>query len=169
MFLLVALPNSWDTFCTAINNSAPENGLNCADVESSLLMEELNCKNVDDSRVRHNLKLRMIIPLKFKGRNVCLGLINGGTLWVLKKAVPPYVEVDVNKLKIEERILMNDLNVDLAFRRQAGYVVCKVKEYRLVRPNKLRSLARREFGEIVFLGRDSKGTSKNSQFWFLRS
>ncbi|MCO5557515.1 hypothetical protein L7F22_011080 [Adiantum nelumboides] len=50
MFLLVTLPNSWNTFCIAINNLALENGLKCADVESSLLMEELNHKNVDDSR-----------------------------------------------------------------------------------------------------------------------
>ncbi|MCO5563668.1 hypothetical protein L7F22_017315 [Adiantum nelumboides] len=48
MFLLVTLPNSWDTFRTSINNSAPKNGLKCADVDSSLLMEKLNCKNVDD-------------------------------------------------------------------------------------------------------------------------
>ncbi|MCO5607595.1 hypothetical protein L7F22_061792 [Adiantum nelumboides] len=33
-----------------ITNSAPENGLKCIDVESSLLMEKLNYKNVDDSR-----------------------------------------------------------------------------------------------------------------------
>ncbi|MCO5569533.1 hypothetical protein L7F22_023247 [Adiantum nelumboides] len=134
--------------------------------------------NVAFHRVRHNVKLRMIIPLKFRGRTVCPGLINGGTLWVLKKAVsclvypdkvPPYIEVDVSKLKIGERILMNNLNVDLASRRQAGYVVCEVKKYRLVRPNRSRSLARREFGDIVSLGHDSEGTSKNSQFWFLRS
>ncbi|MCO5602756.1 hypothetical protein L7F22_056894 [Adiantum nelumboides] len=130
--------------------------------------------NVAFHRVRHNVKLRMIIPLKFRGRTVCPGLINGGTLWVLKKAVsclvypdevPPYVEVDVSKLKIGERILMNDLNVDLA----SSYVVCEVKKYRLVRPNRSRSLARQEYGDIVSLGHNSEETSKNSQFWFLRS
>ncbi|MCO5585689.1 hypothetical protein L7F22_039625 [Adiantum nelumboides] len=50
MFLLVTLLDSWDTFRTAINNSTPKNGLKCADIECSLLMEQLNCKNVDDSR-----------------------------------------------------------------------------------------------------------------------
>ncbi|MCO5570157.1 hypothetical protein L7F22_053226 [Adiantum nelumboides] len=40
LFLLVTLPDSWETFRTAISNLTPENGLKCADVESSLLMEE---------------------------------------------------------------------------------------------------------------------------------
>lgn len=102
-------------------------------------------------RVRHNVKLRMIIPLKFRGRTVCPGLIKGGTLVVLKKAlscfvfpdeVPPYIEVDVSKLKVGDRILVNDLDVDLQYHRQAGHVVCEVKKYRFVRPNRSRSLAR---------------------------
>ncbi|MCO5591321.1 hypothetical protein L7F22_045303 [Adiantum nelumboides] len=59
MFLLVTLPDSWDTFCIAINNFAPENGLKCIDVESSLLMEELNLKNVDDSRSSNAMHVRM--------------------------------------------------------------------------------------------------------------
>ncbi|MCO5551730.1 hypothetical protein L7F22_005234 [Adiantum nelumboides] len=58
MFLLVTLPDSWDTFCTTINNSTPKNGLKCANVESSLLMEELNCKNVDDSRSFNAMHVR---------------------------------------------------------------------------------------------------------------
>ncbi|KAH7374017.1 hypothetical protein KP509_17G083700 [Ceratopteris richardii] len=102
-------------------------------------------------RVRCNVKLQMIIPLKFKGRTVCPGLINGGKLVVLKKAisclvfpdeVPPYYEVDVSKLNVGDRILMNDLNVHLRSRRQAGYVVCEIKKHGFVRPNRSRSLAR---------------------------
>ncbi|MCO5560351.1 hypothetical protein L7F22_013964 [Adiantum nelumboides] len=58
MFLLVTLPDSWDTFRIALDNLAPENGLKCADVESSLLMEELNCKNVDDSRSSNAMHVR---------------------------------------------------------------------------------------------------------------
>ncbi|MCO5604984.1 hypothetical protein L7F22_059159 [Adiantum nelumboides] len=58
MFLLVTLSDSWDTFCIAINNLAPENGLKCADVESSFHMEELNCKNVDDSRSSNAIHVR---------------------------------------------------------------------------------------------------------------
>ncbi|MCO5597863.1 hypothetical protein L7F22_051948 [Adiantum nelumboides] len=58
MFLLVTLPNSWNSFYTTINNLALENGLKCADVESSLLMEELNHKNEDDSRSSNAMHVR---------------------------------------------------------------------------------------------------------------
>ena len=54
MFLLVTLPESWDTFRTAISNSAPVDGLTCADVEGSLLTEEVNRKNLDPSRGSSN-------------------------------------------------------------------------------------------------------------------
>ncbi|MCO5582315.1 hypothetical protein L7F22_036209 [Adiantum nelumboides] len=40
MFLLITLPKSWDTFRTALSNSAPPDGLTIADVEGSLLTEE---------------------------------------------------------------------------------------------------------------------------------
>lgn len=104
-------------------------------------------------RVRRNVKLRMIIPLKFKGRTVCPGIIRGGTLVVLKKSVscyclpdkvPSYIEVDVSKLNVGERILLNDLDLDLQYRRQAGLVVCEVKKYRSVIRN--RSAAILDFG-----------------------
>ncbi|MCO5584057.1 hypothetical protein L7F22_037979 [Adiantum nelumboides] len=42
MFLLITLPKSWDTFCTALSNSAPLDGLTIAGVEGSLLTEETN-------------------------------------------------------------------------------------------------------------------------------
>ncbi|MCO5609675.1 hypothetical protein L7F22_063906 [Adiantum nelumboides] len=58
MFLLVTLSDSWETFCTGFSNSASENGLKCANVESSLLMEELNRKNVDDSRSCNAMHVR---------------------------------------------------------------------------------------------------------------
>ena len=45
MFLLVTLPESWDTFRTAISNSVPAGELTNSNVESSLLTEEVNQKN----------------------------------------------------------------------------------------------------------------------------
>ena len=42
MFLLITLPESWDTFRTALSNSAPPDGLTIAGVEGSLLIEETN-------------------------------------------------------------------------------------------------------------------------------
>ncbi|MCO5571508.1 hypothetical protein L7F22_025248 [Adiantum nelumboides] len=54
MFLLVTLPKSWDTFCTAISNSAPVAALRVANVEGSLLIEEEKRKNLDPSSHRSN-------------------------------------------------------------------------------------------------------------------
>ncbi|MCO5593239.1 hypothetical protein L7F22_047246 [Adiantum nelumboides] len=45
MFLLVTLPESWDTFRTAISNSVPADELTSTNVESSLLIEEIDQKN----------------------------------------------------------------------------------------------------------------------------
>ena len=50
MFLLVTLPESWDTFRTAISNSTPEDGLSSTNVEGSLLTQEVNYKNWDFSK-----------------------------------------------------------------------------------------------------------------------
>ena len=41
MFLLITLPESWDTFRIALSNSAPPDGLTIAGVEGSLLMKKL--------------------------------------------------------------------------------------------------------------------------------
>ncbi|MCO5562560.1 hypothetical protein L7F22_016188 [Adiantum nelumboides] len=45
MFLLVTLPESWDTFRTAISNSVLADELTSTNVEFSLLTEEINRKN----------------------------------------------------------------------------------------------------------------------------
>ena len=45
MFLLITLPDSWDTFRTALSNSVTPDGLTSANVEGSLLTEEVNQKN----------------------------------------------------------------------------------------------------------------------------
>ena len=49
LFLLITLPESSETFCTAISNSTPAVGLTSANVESSLLTEEVNRKNLDSN------------------------------------------------------------------------------------------------------------------------
>ncbi|MCO5575532.1 hypothetical protein L7F22_029333 [Adiantum nelumboides] len=58
MFLLVTLSDSWDTFRTTVSNSASRDGLKCADVESSLLMEEVNHKNVEDTKSSSAMNVR---------------------------------------------------------------------------------------------------------------
>ncbi|MCO5606974.1 hypothetical protein L7F22_061165 [Adiantum nelumboides] len=58
MFLFVTLLDLWDTFHTTVSNSAAPDGLKCADVESSLLMEEVNCKNVEDTKSSSAMNVR---------------------------------------------------------------------------------------------------------------
>lgn len=58
VFLLVTLSKSWDTFRTAISNSAFMDGLTCVDVESSLLIEQVNQKNVDANKSSNALTIR---------------------------------------------------------------------------------------------------------------
>ncbi|MCO5607423.1 hypothetical protein L7F22_061619 [Adiantum nelumboides] len=50
MFLLITLPESWDTFCTALSNSTPPDGLTITGVEGSLLTEEINRKTMDKGK-----------------------------------------------------------------------------------------------------------------------
>ena len=50
LFLLITLSDSWDTFRTAISNSASPSGLIEANVASSLLTEEVNRKNLDNTQ-----------------------------------------------------------------------------------------------------------------------
>ncbi|KAI5083625.1 hypothetical protein GOP47_0003368, partial [Adiantum capillus-veneris] len=59
MFLLITLPESWDTFRTNLSNSTPPDGLNIAGVEGSLLTEETNRKTMDKGKGT---------PLVVKGR-----------------------------------------------------------------------------------------------------
>ncbi|MCO5578288.1 hypothetical protein L7F22_032128 [Adiantum nelumboides] len=50
MFLLITLPESWDTFRTALSNFAPPDGLTIAYIEGSLLIEETNRKTMDKDK-----------------------------------------------------------------------------------------------------------------------
>ena len=47
--LLCSLPPSWDTFCTAISNSAPDGKLVYNDVSGALLGEEIRRKSMGSS------------------------------------------------------------------------------------------------------------------------
>ncbi|MCO5552787.1 hypothetical protein L7F22_006304 [Adiantum nelumboides] len=72
MFLLITLPESWDTFCTALSNSAPPDGLTIAGVEGSLLIEETNMKTMDKGK-EIALVVRGRVNFRKKGekRNQC--------------------------------------------------------------------------------------------------
>eukprot|EP00250_Pteridium_aquilinum_P021200 c25051_g1_i1 orf=1172-1807(-) len=49
IFLLCSLPTSWDTFCTAVNNSAPNGRLVYNSITGSLLSEESRRKTMGSS------------------------------------------------------------------------------------------------------------------------
>ena len=49
IFLLCSLPGSWDIFCTAISNSAPNGKLVFNDATNALLTEEIWCKSLEDA------------------------------------------------------------------------------------------------------------------------
>ena len=51
VFLLCMLPASWDTFYTAISNSAPKDKLVCTDICEALLNEEIRRQSMVTSQV----------------------------------------------------------------------------------------------------------------------
>ncbi|MCO5600511.1 hypothetical protein L7F22_054624 [Adiantum nelumboides] len=51
MFLLIILPDDWDTFRTMLSNFITRKGLTSANVEDSLLTKEVNMKNIDKDKV----------------------------------------------------------------------------------------------------------------------
>ena len=69
LFLLIILLESWDTFYTAISNSAPPGGLTKANVFSSLLTREVNRKNLDSSRGGNALAVRRKLNDKGKSQD----------------------------------------------------------------------------------------------------
>ena len=82
LFLLITLPESWDTFRTAISNSALASGLTSANVESNLLTKEVNRKIMDSTcggnalYVRGRSKERSKSDDKGKGRSKSRGRSN---------------------------------------------------------------------------------------------
>ena len=49
IFLLCSLPASWDTFCIAVSNSAPNGNLVYNNITRALLSEESRCKTIGSS------------------------------------------------------------------------------------------------------------------------
>ena len=50
LFLLITLPDSWNTFCTTVSSNAAADGLSSVTVEASLLIEEVNRKKNETSK-----------------------------------------------------------------------------------------------------------------------
>ena len=58
MFLLITLPESWDTFRKTLSNSVSAAGLTTANFEGSFLTEEINRKNNDKEKSNSSLVVR---------------------------------------------------------------------------------------------------------------
>ena len=69
MFILITLPNSWETFRIALGNLASLNGLTCAIVEGNLLIEEVNRKSTHKGK-GEALVVRGRWPKVKKGKRV---------------------------------------------------------------------------------------------------
>lgn len=55
---MVTLPESWETFSTAISTFAPTTSITSADVEGHLLTEEVNRKNMEGSKSSNALVVK---------------------------------------------------------------------------------------------------------------
>ena len=70
VLLLCTLPESWDTFRTAMSNNAPAfTGLSYIDVESSLLTEEMNRRNNQSGKASSALNARGRSQSRGRGNN----------------------------------------------------------------------------------------------------
>ena len=68
LFLLITLPDSWDTFRTTVSTNAVADGLSSVTVEASLLTEEVNRKNNEASKSGSALVVRGRSVDKNKGK-----------------------------------------------------------------------------------------------------
>ena len=50
LFLLITLPDIWDTFCTTVSTNVDADGLSSVTIEASLLFKEVNRKNNETSK-----------------------------------------------------------------------------------------------------------------------
>lgn len=83
-------------------------------------------------------KLKVDVPLVFKGEDVCPGLRKGGYLNTIKKTIgylcpadliPPYIDVDLSNLDIGEKLCMRDINVHPSLKLLSGddsLPICKI-------------------------------------------
>lgn len=83
-------------------------------------------------------KLKVDVPLVFKGEDVCPGLRKGGYLNTIKKTIeylcpadliPPYIDIDLSNLDIGEKLHVRDVNVHPSLKLLSGddsFPICKI-------------------------------------------
>ena len=69
LFLLITLPDNWDTFHTTVSTNAIADGLSSVTVEASLLIKEVNWKNNETSKNGSALVVRGKFVDKNKGKD----------------------------------------------------------------------------------------------------
>lgn len=94
--------------------------------------------NVTFIRAPSHAKLKVDIPLLYRGEDACTGIRRGGSLNTIKRTVkflcpadhiPPYIDVDLSDLDINQKILMRDLKVHPSLKLMPGddtLPVCKI-------------------------------------------
>ncbi|KAL8528645.1 hypothetical protein ACS0TY_006186 [Phlomoides rotata] len=84
-------------------------------------------------------KLKVDVPIVYKGEDVCPGLKKGGSLHKIRSSlkylcpsehIPPEIEVDVSNLDIEDRVSMHDVAVHPSLKllsKDETIPICKIK------------------------------------------
>uniref|UniRef100_A0A2P2IRV9 Uncharacterized protein n=2 Tax=Rhizophora mucronata TaxID=61149 RepID=A0A2P2IRV9_RHIMU len=93
--------------------------------------------NVTFMRAPSHALLKVDVPLVFRGEDISPGLRKGNYLNTISRTakflcpadiIPPYIEVDLSKLEVGQKILMGDLKVHPALKliQQEDFPVCKI-------------------------------------------
>uniref|UniRef100_A0A0D6R688 Uncharacterized protein n=1 Tax=Araucaria cunninghamii TaxID=56994 RepID=A0A0D6R688_ARACU len=94
--------------------------------------------NVTFIRAPSHAKLKVQVPLLYRGEDACTGIRRGGYLNTIRRTVkylcpadhiPPYIDVDLSDLDLGQKILMRDLKVHPSLKlllRDETWPVCKI-------------------------------------------
>jgi large subunit ribosomal protein L25 len=76
--------------------------------------------HIDFQRIKASEKLTMMIPLHFAGEEICPGVVAGGIIShaipsieirCLPAHLPPFIEVDVSKLELDQTLHLSDIKL----------------------------------------------------------
>ncbi|XP_044485726.1 50S ribosomal protein L25 [Mangifera indica] len=98
--------------------------------------------NVTFLRAPSNALLKIDVPLAYRGDDVSPGLRKGAYLNIIKRTVkflcpadiiPPYIDVDLSELDVEQKLVMGDLKVHPALKplQPMDHPVCKIMGVRV--------------------------------------
>eukprot|EP01018_Ginkgo_biloba_P019844 Gb_31467 [translate_table: standard] len=94
--------------------------------------------NVTFIRAPSHAKLKIDVPLLYRGEDACPGIRKGGYLNTIRRTVkflcpadliPPYIDVDLSELDVGQKLLMKDLKVHPLLKllhRDENWPICKI-------------------------------------------